>query len=573
MTANSRGSTDNFELQDTHHGLDRPDNASANRLDKTDTPKELNAPSVDELVPADDSAEDTTEYPSASAVALLTIGLCLVSFTTALDNTIISTAIPKITEEFRSPNDVGWYGSAYLLSQTALQPTFGKVYSNFNIKWTYLIALVVFEAASVVCAAAPSSVVLIIGRAIAGIGGAALYSGGLNIIALVTPVSKRPLYYGILTSMFGVASVAGPLMGGAFTDRLSWRWCFWINLPVGGVAFAVVLFVLRVSPRSSGSGSGAPLTVMQKLGRLDLPGAALFIPAVVCLLLALSWGGISYPWSDGRVWGTLLCFAVMILLFCGWQVWKGDEATIPPRVITQKTVLASALVISLLPLGLYVHFYYLAFYFQVVQGVNAINSGLRTIPYLVSLTTLSVICGATMNMVGYYTPFAWVGTAIFTAGAGTIATLRVGSPSREWIGYQVLAGSGAGIALQVPFVAVQCVLASQDIPTGNGIIGFFNSLGPSIGISIGQNLYITSLRDHLTNIAGLDAETLIHSGATLTRDLTPPELLPQVLQAFNQAVRSTSFLAIASGAASFFASLLLEWKSVKGAAPVAHGLG
>ena len=171
--------------------------------------------------------DDESKYPKAFSLAILTFGLCLSTFVVALDNTIIATAIPKITTVFDSLNDVGWYGSSYLLTTTSLQPSFGKVYTYFNVKWTYIIALVIFEAGSVICAAAQSSTMLIVGRAVAGAGAAALFSGGMTIVAYSVPLRKRPIYIGLLSSMFGISSVVGPILGGAFTDRLSWRWCFW----------------------------------------------------------------------------------------------------------------------------------------------------------------------------------------------------------------------------------------------------------------------------------------------------------------------------------------------------------
>ena len=174
--------------------------------------------------PGDD---DETKYPKGGPLAILTFGLCLATFVVALDNTIIATAIPKITTVFNSLNDVGWYGSSYLLTTTSLQPSFGKIYTYFSVKWTYILALVIFELGSVICAAATSSTMLIVGRAVAGAGAAALFSGGMTIIAYSVPLRKRPIYIGFLSSMFGISSVIGPILGGAFTDRLTWRWCFW----------------------------------------------------------------------------------------------------------------------------------------------------------------------------------------------------------------------------------------------------------------------------------------------------------------------------------------------------------
>ena len=169
--------------------------------------------------------DDETKYPKSYALATLTLGLCLSTFMIALDNTIIATAIPHITTVFDSLNDVGWYGSSYLLTTTSLQPSFGKVYTYFNIKWTYLFALIVFEIGSTICGAAQSSKMLIIGRAVAGAGAAALFSGGMIIIAYAVPLRKRAIYIAALSSMFGISSVVGPILGGALTDHVSWRWC------------------------------------------------------------------------------------------------------------------------------------------------------------------------------------------------------------------------------------------------------------------------------------------------------------------------------------------------------------
>jgi fucose permease len=163
--------------------------------------------------------DDESKYITGAPLYLLTFGLVLSTFVVALDNTIIATAIPRITTVFNSLDDVGWYGSSYLLTTTSLQPSFGKVYTYFNVKWTYIAALVIFEVGSVLCGAAVNSEMLIVGRAVAGCGAAALFSGGMTIVAYSVPLRKRPIYIGLLSSMFGIASVVGPILGGAFTDR------------------------------------------------------------------------------------------------------------------------------------------------------------------------------------------------------------------------------------------------------------------------------------------------------------------------------------------------------------------
>jgi len=373
---------------------------------------------------AADEGEDEVEVQHLTGIILLffVVALCLVTFMVGLDQMIIATAIPKITTQFHSLEDVGWYGSAYLLTTTSLQPTYGKVYSFFNVKYTFVFAMFVFELGSVICAVAPNSKALIVGRAIAGTGAAGLYSGGMTMIGYAVPLAKRAIYLASLASMFGIASIVGPLLGGAFTDKLTWRWCFWINLPFGALAIATVVFFFKNPSRRHTN-----KTFKQRVKEMDIPGAFFLISAIVCLLLALQWGGIEYPWHDSKVFGCLIGFGLLIIIFITLQLRAGEHATIPPRIIGQRTVTAAALTLSFLAMGIYTHVYYLPFYFQAVKGVDAEQSGIRCVPYLISNTIAAIINGAGVTVVGYYAPFVWGGTAVFAVGAGLLHLLKVNS--------------------------------------------------------------------------------------------------------------------------------------------------
>ena len=220
---------------------------------------------AEDQIKATDNPHDDYDYPSGLKLTIITIALCMSVFLVALDNTIIATAIPRITDHFKRLNDVGWYGSAYLLTTCAFQLMFGKFYTYFSIKWTYLVAIAIFEIGSAVCGAAPSSTALIIGRAVAGIGSSGIFNGAMVIIAHTVPMEKRPVYMGFIGGMYGIASVAGPLMGGAFTDHVSWRWCFYINLPIGAITIFGILLFLKSPKRKTQSN----LTWRQKLIGFD----------------------------------------------------------------------------------------------------------------------------------------------------------------------------------------------------------------------------------------------------------------------------------------------------------------
>jgi len=401
---------------------------------------------------------------------------------------------------------------------------------------------------------------LIVGRAVAGAGASALFSGGMTIVGFSVPLTRRPIFIAALSSMFGISSVVGPLLGGALTDKVSWRWCFWINLPFGAVSIAVVAAFFKPLKRKS---SG--LTLKQKILEIDLVGAGFLICAIVCLLLALQWGGSTYPWHDSKVCGCLLGFGLLIIIFIAQQFRRGDRATIPPRIFGQRTVLFASLYSCFLSMGLYAHIYYLPFYFQAVKGTTAEGSGIRTIPYLGSVIISSIIIGGAITALGWYKPFMIVGSGIFTVGAGLVYTLTVNSSVGRWVGYQLVSGFGAGGGVQIPFIAIQVVLDSKDMPTGNAIAIFFNSLGGAISISIAQNIFSNGLKTNLPKYApDVSAETVINAGATYLRRVVSAQDLPGVLKAYMAALQEAYVIPIAVGGLATVFACFVEWKNVKG---------
>ncbi|PYI03007.1 MFS general substrate transporter [Aspergillus sclerotiicarbonarius CBS 121057] len=505
------------------------------------------------------SNNEEPEYPTSWRLALIVIGLCLSIFCIALDNTVLATAIPKITDQFKSLEDVGWYGSSYLLTSCCLILAFGKLYTFYSTKWIYLIGLTLFEIGSLICGAAPNSVALILGRAIAGLGAAGLFSGAMLIISQTAPLEWRPIFAGAMTSMYGIASVAGPLMGGAFTDHVSWRWCFYINLPIGGATIFFIMLFFK-APRSVKSNSG----IKDQLSQFDIPGTCVFLPGIICVLLALQWGGTTYAWNNGRIIALLVLFGVLISIFIVLQMLEKEKATVPPRLIKNRNVWGAALFSFCVGGSFFVFIYYLPIWFQAIKGVSATKFGIMNLPMLLSVVIFSIVAGACVSALGYYTPFMLISPALLAIGGGLLSTMTVDSSAGHWIGYQIILGMGAGFGMQQPMMVVQASQAIPDVPSATAIVTFGQTLGGALFVSVAQNVFQNQLHQNLAKVPGVDAASVVQAGATMLRKVVSADQLPAVLEAYNGAVTTTFYVGVAMGALCLFGALPIEWISVRG---------
>ncbi|OAA70248.1 MFS toxin efflux pump (AflT) [Cordyceps fumosorosea ARSEF 2679] len=506
------------------------------------------------------------EYPGAVKLSLTLFALCVSIFLVALDQTIIAPALGAITNHFNSTKDIGWYGSAYLLTSTCLQPIYGVVYRLFNVKWTFLAAIFVFEVGSLLCAVAPTSVAFIVGRAIAGMGTAGLFSGAVVILSHTLPLAKRPLAFGLIGGMWGIASVAGPLLGGVFTDKITWRWCFYINLPVGGLSMAIVAFVVRVRRNTQ---LGAGLSVWQRILKLDLLGTAIFVPGIICLLLALQWGGADYPWNSSRVIGLFVGSGAMLVLFVVIQWWRGDKSTFPPLLFKNRSIVAAMSFCFFFGAAFFPLIYYLSLYFQAIQGVSAVQAGIKVLPLLLATVLCSVASGGLISRFGVYNYIIVPCMVLFSVGAGLITTFNPHTPLRAWFGYQVLAGLGIGAGFQIGAIVVQTVLPQEWIPVGTACVQFFQSLGGAIFVAVGQTVFQNGLIEGVQR-AGLgleDPRVFINSGVSQARNILArihrEDALPLVLDAYMKGLRNTYYITLACALCALLSALALEKKSVK----------
>ncbi|KAK4162431.1 putative efflux system protein [Cladorrhinum sp. PSN259] len=513
--------------------------------------------------------EDGEEYPEGTRLGLIVLALCLSVFVMALDNSIISTAIPKITDQFQSLPDVGWYGSAYLLTTAALQLLFGRFYTFFSIKWVYLIAIFIFEVGSLICAVANNSLTLIMGRAIAGIGSAGIFSGALTILAYSVPLNKRPIYTGAIGSMYGLASISGPLMGGAFTDHVTWRWCFYINLPIGAVTLLVIAFFFP-DPKRKEIEQNKALPWKTKVWQFDPIGTLVFMPAIISLLLALQWGGTEYDWNSWRIILLFCFFAVLIIVFVFVQWKQQDLATVPPRIFLKRSVWSSGFFTFCLGGAFLGCIYYLPLWFQAVKDASAVKSGIMNLPMLISLVIISVVVGGVVTVWGYYTPFMIVTAVLSTIGYGLMTTFEPDTSAGKWIGYQILIGLGIGAGMQQPLMAVQTVLDIKDVPTGTSVIIFLQTLGGALFVAVSQNVFTNKLVEYTAKYApeafGGDSSLILMVGATSVKEAIPPQFLDGIVLAYNDALMQTFLVFVILSALSILGAVFVEWKSVKGKA-------
>lgn len=509
---------------------------------------------------APSNEQPDAEYPTGVRLWLTILSVTSILVLASIDMNIVGTAVPAITDHFHTVAHVGWYSSAFRLSVCAFQFIFGKAYNLFSVKRIFILSNAISIVGSVLSGAAVSSTMLVLGRAVAGLGSAGLFAGSFIIIAQSTPLRRRPAFLGVLGAAEGLATIAAPLLGGAL-QTLGWRWCFYISAPTGAVTLVLTIFCLSDDQKSNEVNG---LSLKQKVAQLDLVSNMLLLPALTSLFLALSWAGTVYPWSSGQVIGPLLAFAVILAVFIWNQIRRGDVAALPPRIMKHRCVIAGFIFIFCVNSTGVVLEYYLPTYYQLVRGYTPVKSGYMMLPIIIAATVGSLIHGVGTSALGYYTPFMLFASIIMPIAAGLITTFKIDTSFEKLIAYSALSGLAYGIGFIGPQTAVQTVLPAEDVPLGLSIMLFAQSFGPAISVPIAQVLFTNRLSDNLDGVVpSFNGTEISNSGLTEMVTNMPESVTREVLVAIDRSLGQTWYLVAGLASFAIVGSLMTEWRSVK----------
>ncbi|KAG8975463.1 hypothetical protein FRB90_009523, partial [Tulasnella sp. 427] len=504
------------------------------------------------------AGQDESKLVTGYKLILIFIGMLLSIFLVALDQTIVATAIPRIASEFNALEQVTWIASAYFLTQAGLMLTYGQILRVAPTKWVYLFAVGIFEIGSAICGAAPNINVLIFGRAFAGVGAAGIFVSCLSIIAVITKLEQRPLLFGLFGGVFALSSVIGPLMGGAFTDHVSWRWCFYINLPFGAITVTSILFFIKsehsIVPRASAS--GAP-TWRRLITNIDWVGSVLALGMVTSLLLPLQWGGVSKPWTDKSVIACFVVFAVVLFIWLGWEWYMGDKAVMPLSLFKRRTQIGACLEAFFIMLILLCAAYYLPLYYQSAEQHSATRSGIDILIYMIMVVVGAAIGGGIINKTGRPLPFLIGSPILASIGGGVTFWCLTKHPKASILyGTQVLLGLGVGGAMQNTIIAIQAEYVNEPemVPQSTSLVNFTQLVGGIIGIAISGTIFGNQLTKSLAHYAPNLDPTLavaVKQSVAVIYSLTGDDKA-HVIRAYSEALGYVFIIAIPSG---IFASL------------------
>jgi EmrB/QacA subfamily drug resistance transporter len=474
-------------------------------------------------------------------------GLMLVMLLAALDQTIVATALPTIVGDLGGLSHISWVVTAYLLAQTAVTPLYGKLGDMYGRKVVLQVGLVVFLVGSALCGLSQSLDQLIAFRALQGLGGGGLMVSAQAAIGDVVPPRERGRYTGLFGAVFGLASVAGPLLGGFLTSNLSWRWIFYVNLPLGVVA----LFVLAAT---------LPAAAERVHHVVDYLGTALLAGGLSAIVLATSLGGNSYAWGSPFIIG-LAVGGVLLLVAFVFAERRAPEAVLPLRLLTNRVFSVTGAVGFVVGFALFGAVTYLPLFLQVVKGASPTGSGLQLLPLMGGLLITSIGSGQVITRTGRYKAFPIAGTAVMTLGLYLLSTLEPSSSSALIFLFMFILGLGLGMVMQVLVLAVQNAVDYSDLGVATSGATLFRSIGGSLGTAALGAIFSNRLSSELKSVLPPAAAAKAGGGAQVSAaaiDRLPAALRTSYLHAFTNSLNSVFLVAAGVGVVAFLFSWFIR---------------
>nr|WP_232838466.1 MDR family MFS transporter [Streptomyces geranii] len=483
------------------------------------------------------------------SIGALLLGMLI----SALDQTIVSTALPTIVSDLGGMSHLSWVVTAYLLASTAATPLWGKLGDQYGRKRLFQAAIVIFLIGSALCGLAQDMSQLIAFRALQGLGGGGLMVLSMAIVGDIVPPRDRGRYQGLFGAVFGATSVLGPLLGGLFVDQLSWRWVFYINLPVGAVALLVIAAALRIPVRA-------------EKHRIDYLGTLLIAAVATCLILVTSLGGRTWGWTSAPLTGTAVLGAVLLVWFL--SVERGAaEPVLPLKLFRIRTFALSSAISFVIGFAMFGAMTYLPTFLQVVRGVSPTMSGVHMLPMVAGLLLTSTVSGQAVSRTGRWKIFPVLGTAVTTVGLLLLHRLTESSGDLEMSLYFFVFGFGLGLVMQVLVLIVQNAVSYEDLGVATSGVTFFRSIGSAFGVAVFGTVFTSRLDNKLNDVLQGPAQS--QSAAALEADpralaQLPPELRPSALHAYATSITDVFLYAAPIVVLAFALTWLLKEDRLRG---------
>jgi EmrB/QacA subfamily drug resistance transporter len=489
-----------------------------------------------------DQIDHTKDLNHTEIMTIIT-ALMIAMFLSALDQTIVSTALPKIAVDLHSLDKLSWVATSYLIASAIVTPIYGKLGDMYGRKKIFIYSIIIFLVGSALCGMSQNMGQLVVFRALQGLGGGGLMVLVMAIVADVVPPRQRGRYQGYIGAMFGLSSVLGPLLGGLFTEHLSWHWIFYINLPVGIVALYMIATRLH-------------LPVRKNPHKIDYLGALTLSTISVILVFISVWGGLKYAWDSYQILGLGLAFLVLTALFIKTQM-RAKEPIIPLRLFKNDIFVVSVILSILSGVAMFASILYIPQYQQIVRGNSPTESGLLMLPLVAGILSSVIISGRLISKTGKYKIFPILGTLALTIGLWLYSHISLTSGHLEMSLWMFVIGAGLGAFMQVATLAVQNSVDPQDIGSATSTVTYFRSIGGSLGGAAFGTILISRLNYHI-NQAAPGVGDIAHSAASSGLTHIPDSVKQIVLGAYVNSFHDMFLYAIPFTALAFLVSFALR---------------